>query len=66
MGEPLLLDEGHSFIDITGRKTRTFRGHTGFVQSVAFSPDGRVLAVGSSDMAIKLWDLVAGTASDLK
>src|SRR4051812_18099697 len=37
-----------------------FKGHTGLVYSVAFSPDGKVLATGSFDNTVKLWDFATG------
>src|SRR5436305_14981266 len=37
-----------------------FKGHTNFVYSVAFSPDGATLATGSFDNTIKLWDFKTG------
>ena len=34
--------------------------HTDQVNSVAFSPDGKTLASGSADDAIRLWDVATG------
>jgi WD40 repeat protein len=44
----------------TGQSLKTLSGHTNWVWSVAFSPDGRLLASGSADATIKLWDVQTG------
>src|ERR1035438_8198257 len=35
-------------------------GHKGAVNSVACSPDGRILASGGRDNTIKFWDIASG------
>ena len=41
---------------------RTLQGHAGSVLSVAFSPDGRWLASGARDDAVRIWDPKTGAA----
>jgi WD40 repeat protein len=38
------------------------QGHTKYVSSVAWSPDGRQLASGSRDNSIRVWDATTGAS----
>jgi WD40 repeat protein len=42
------------------RNINTIRGHSDSILSVAISPDGKILASGSRDRTIKLWNLTTG------
>jgi WD40 repeat protein len=35
----------------------TIRGHTLAVSALAISPDGKLLASGSNDGTVKIWDI---------
>ncbi|RKZ38111.1 MAG: hypothetical protein DRQ49_15140 [Gammaproteobacteria bacterium] len=45
----------------TGKIRHILKGHKYGVSSVAFSPDGKILASGSLDNTIKLWKVKTGT-----
>ena len=47
----------------TAENIHTFWGHTTDVQSLAFSPDGKMLASGGFDGTILLWDVKSFTSS---
>ena len=44
----------------TGAELKKMEGHTRAISSIAFSPDGTVLATSSQDGTVRLWDVAAG------
>ncbi|MFP6618289.1 MAG: hypothetical protein VB877_03005, partial [Pirellulaceae bacterium] len=43
-----------------GKRVQTLPGHTGYVSSVAFSPDGKQIVSGSADSTLIIWDAESG------
>jgi WD40 repeat protein len=46
----------------SGAALQTLEGHSDWVSSVAFSPDGLKIVSGSNDSAVRVWDAQSGEA----
>jgi WD40 repeat protein len=46
-----------------GARTATLTGHTAEIASIAWSPDGKLLATGSADQTVRLWNVTTQQAT---
>ena len=46
--------------EVTLNPKCTLRGHSGYVFSVAYSPDGKHIVSGAYDKTVKIWDAQSG------
>lgn len=55
------MDHTSRLFDLhTGKVRHTFRGHVDSVNHVCFQPYSNILATGSADKTISLWDMRSG------
>ncbi len=44
----------------TGKEIKSLEGHSQWVRSVCFSPNGKIIASGAQDNTIKIWSAASG------
>ncbi|KAJ4859826.1 WD domain, g-beta repeat domain-containing protein [Trichoderma breve] len=60
-GTALMFCPKTSVRDHWGALRQTLEGHSGYVNAVALSPDGKTITSASNDRTIRLWDATIGT-----
>jgi len=57
-----LLADGYVQVwdTVSGKPTRSFKGHSSGVNAAVVSPDGKMLASGGEDRTIRVWDYATG------
>jgi WD40 repeat protein len=62
-GESTVSSYPIKLYDVTsGNLLKTFLSQSALVESLAFSPDGKILAAGLRDGSIQLWDVLSGNS----
>lgn len=57
---PRALQMGSEFASSPGQSSHILAGHTGPINSIDLSADGRMAVTGSDDATVRLWNITSG------
>ena len=60
LNRPYTPEAEYALRQASNQNTAILRGHTGWVNSASFSPDGKYIVSASEDLTVRIWDVNTG------